>query len=35
MMRVTEIMSSPVVTVHPWATVHSTAELLATHGYTA
>lgn len=34
-MRAEDVMSSPVVTVHPDTTVKSAAELLAGHGFTA
>ncbi|QRP49414.1 HPP family protein [Amycolatopsis sp. FDAARGOS 1241] len=34
-MRARDLMSAPVVTVHPWAPVKEVAEVLAEHGFTA
>ncbi|MFI5615117.1 HPP family protein [Amycolatopsis sp. NPDC051903] len=34
-MRARDLMSAPVVTVHPWAPAKEVAEVLAEHGFTA
>ncbi|MET8997545.1 CBS domain-containing protein [Amycolatopsis sp. Hca4] len=34
-MRARDLMTSPVITVHPWTSAKEAAELLAAHGFTA
>ncbi|MEU5266594.1 CBS domain-containing protein [Amycolatopsis sp. NPDC021455] len=34
-MRARDLMSAPVITVHPWTSAKEAAELLAAHGFTA
>jgi len=34
-MRARDLMSAPVITVHPWTAAKAAAELLAMHGFTA
>ncbi|MFF1607529.1 HPP family protein [Amycolatopsis sp. NPDC058278] len=34
-MRARDLMTAPVITVHPWTSAKEAAELLSTHGFTA
>src|SRR4051812_27059525 len=34
-MRARDLMTAPVITVHPWTSAKEAAELLAAHGFTA